>query len=161
MMRENKGEQAAVKFTEGYNCAQSVVLAYTKELNEEYGFDEKTLAKLASSFGGGMGRLREVCGAVSGMFMVYGLLRGYEGPTPDIPEAELMCKKKTEQYQIVQEMVEAFKEIHGTILCREILNEEAGGYVPSQRTEAYYQNRPCEACVKDATEILKNFLKIK
>jgi len=158
-MKKKKGEKAASAFCCGYNCAQSVVLAYAEELKKEYGLDEKALAKLASSFGGGMGRLREVCGAVSGMFMVYGMLCGYDGPTPDMPEAEIMAEKKTRQYQIVQEMAEEFKAIHGTILCRDILQEEADGYVPAERTETYYQERPCESCVRDAAKILEKFLK--
>lgn len=158
MNEMKKSEHAAVEFCRGYNCAQSVVLAYKNELKEEYGLDEKKLAKLASSFGGGMGRLREVCGAVSGMFMVYGMLRGYDGPTPSSPDGEEMGERKSRQYQIVQEMAEEFRKIHGTILCREILQEEADGYIPAERTKEYYEERPCEDCVRAAAEILKKFL---
>lgn len=148
----NKGDKAAALFLEGYNCAQAVVLAFTDELELE----EKTLAKLASSFGGGMGRLREVCGAVSGMFMVYGMLEGTDHlPTHD---------EKTNQYKKVQEMAADFQKLHGSIICRDILKKPAGAdhYEPAERTTEYYKSRPCEKCVRDAAEILlKKLEKIK
>ncbi|MBR4934646.1 MAG: C_GCAxxG_C_C family protein [Anaerotignum sp.] len=144
-----RSEKAAAYFKEGYNCAQAVVMSFADEM----GMDEKTLAKLASSFGGGMGRLREVCGAVSGMFLVYGMVCGYDDP--------LSTYEKAEQYKVVQEMAAAFRESHDSIVCREILKKPAGSdhYQPAKRTENYYASRPCEKCVCDATEILENFLK--
>lgn len=144
-----KGQKAEQLFLEGYNCAQSVLMAFAEELE----LDEKTLARLASSFGGGMGRLREVCGAVSGMFLVYGMLRGYDDP--------LSTDEKAEQYKVIQEMAAEFENAHGSIVCREILKKPAGSdhYQPAKRTENYYASRPCEKCVMDATEILENFLK--
>lgn len=159
MRCENKGERAALLFHEGYNCAQSVVLAFAEEIKEEFGLEEKALAKLASSFGGGMGRLREVCGAVSGMFMVYGMIYGYDSPTPE--EDEAMQAEKDAHYQKIQQLAEAFKQCQGTIICREILDKPEGAddYHAEKRTEEYYEVRPCEQCVYDAAEILKNFLK--
>ena len=142
-------EKAATYFKEGYNCAQAVVMAFA----DETAMDEKTLAKLASSFGGGMGRLREVCGAVSGMFLIYGMARGYELPDD--------TKGKKEQYKVIQEMAAEFEKMHGSIVCREILKKPAGAddYQPSERTESYYAARPCEACVADAAEIMEIFLR--
>ena len=120
---------------------------------DETEIDEKMLAKMASSFGGGMGRLREVCGAVSGMFLIYGLSCGYD--SADDTEG------KKEQYRKIQDMAAEFEKRHESIVCREILKKPAGRdhYEPSKRTEYYYRFRPCESCVKDAAEILEKFLR--
>ena len=144
-----KAEKAAAIFKEGYNCAQAVVLSFA----EDVGMDRESLAKLASSFGGGMGRLREVCGAVSGMFLIYGMLYGYS--TPDDVDG------KKNQYRIIQEMAAEFEERNGSIVCREILKKPAGkdDPVPAERTESYYALRPCDRCVYDAAEILESFLR--
>lgn len=152
----NKGDLAAALFRQGYNCAQAVVLTFADELASEIHVDEKTLAKLASSFGGGMGRLREVCGAVSGMFMVCGMISGYDSPTRTAEEKE----EKAAHYQRIQEMAAEFEKIHGSIICRDILKKPAGAdnFVPADRTEEYYASRPCEKCVRNAAEILEKFL---
>ena len=144
-----RAEKAVAIFKEGYNCAQAVVLSFAEEVDLE----EKTLSKLASSFGGGMGRLREVCGAISGMFMVYGLLRGYNSP-----DAE---DEKADNYKEIQAMAAAFEEIHGSIVCRHLLKKLDGpdDYRPEERTENYYALRPCDRCVYDAAKILENFLR--
>ena len=144
-----RAEKAAAIFKEGYNCAQAVVLSYTEELE----LDEQLLARLASSFGGGMGRLREVCGAVSGIFIVYGMIKGYSEP------GDIDGKK--EQYKTIQEMATEFEKIQGSIICREILKKPMGKDhpVPAERTEAYYDTRPCEACVINAVKILEKFLR--
>ena len=143
-----KREIAENYFKQGYNCAQSVVLAFSKEIN----LDEKTALMLASPFGGGMGRLRETCGAVSGMLVVLGLLKGYSS-FDDI-------KEKTELYSLVQKLVLQFKEKNGSYTCRELLNLPDGNSnpVPEKRTETYYKKRPCALLVGDATEILDNYL---
>ena len=142
-------EKASTYFKEGYNCAQAVAMAFADETE----MDEKALAKLTSSFGGGMGRLREVCGAVSGMFLIYGMVRGYD--RPDDKEG------KVRQYKTIQEMAAEFEKLHGSIVCREILKKPAGAddYQPAERTESYYAARPCEDCVADAAEILEKFLR--
>jgi len=107
--------------------------------------------KLASSFGGGMGRLREVCGAVSAMFMVAGLLKGYEIAGDDIG--------KTRQYQLVQQLAKEFKNQHGTIICRELLGLSGeDNPTPSKRTAQYYAERPCAEFIKTAAEIIENKL---
>lgn len=136
---------AANYFNNGYNCAQSVFLTYAKD----FGITEDMALKLSSSFGGGMGRLREVCGAVSAMFMVAGLAKGYTEPNNDTLKAE--------HYKRIQELTKQFKEKHGTIICRELLGETDGkdsSFVPSKRTAEYYTKRPCEQFIKDACEIL-------
>lgn len=144
----NKREKAESLFKEGYNCAQSVILTFSDELS----LDEETLAKLASSFGAGMGRLREVCGAVSSMFMIEGLLNGYTSANDDLA--------KTEHYKCIQDLAEAFKEKNDTIICRELLGLEEGpsNYVPSKRTENYYAERPCMKFVGDAAEIIEKMI---
>lgn len=135
-------------FREGYNCAQAVLLAFC----DETGLDEKTAAMLASSFGGGMGRLREVCGAVSGALMVLGLVQGYADP--DDPDA------KKAHYHRVQEFAERFREKNGSIICRELLSgvQTVGGSDPEQRTESYYKKRPCPALCRCAAEILDEMI---
>ena len=145
----NHSSLAAENFKRGYNCAQAVLLAF----GDLTGLDEKTAAKLSSGFGGGMGRLREVCGAVSGMFMITGLLYGFASPTDR--EA-----KKT-LYEDVQSLAFAFKEKNGSYVCRELLvlsQKTADSPTPEPRTQAYYQKRPCKELVGDAAEILERFI---
>lgn len=140
-------DKAGNNFTNGCNCAQSVLCAFS----EVIGLDNKTAMKLASSFGGGMGRLREVCGAVSSMFMIAGMLKGYELSGDDI--------NKTRQYQLVQDLAKQFKEVHGSIICRELLGlDGADNPVPSARTTEYYASRPCELFVRTAAEIVEKEL---
>lgn len=140
--------KARALFHQGYNCSQSVLLPFAKELGLEW----ETAARLASSFGGGMGRLREVCGAVSAMFMIAGLLRGYSDPED--------TDAKAAHYRRIQALAAKFRERHGTILCRELLGLSEGPdhYVPAERTEAYYAQRPCDDCIGDAAEIIAAFL---
>ena len=137
-------ERAGNNFLNGYNCAQSVLCSFSDKI----GIDEKTCMKLASSFGGGMGRLREVCGACSAMFMIAGLLKGYQFAGDDVGKAR--------QYQLVQDLAAKFKEKHGTIICRELLGiEGSDNPIPSKRTEEYYAARPCESFVRTAAEIIE------
>jgi len=140
--------KARALFHQGYNCAQSVLLAFAEEL----GMDWETAARLSSSFGGGMGRLREVCGAVSAMFLIAGLLRGYSDPAD--------TDAKAEHYRRIQELAAQFRARHGTILCRELLGLSEGPdhYVPAERTDAYYARRPCDDCIGDAAAIIAAFL---
>ncbi|MBQ4115572.1 C_GCAxxG_C_C family protein [bacterium] len=137
---------AVNNFKEGYNCAQSVFLAFA----EEVGFDKETALKISSSFGGGMGRLREVCGAVTSMFAIAGLKKGYTSPDNDTD--------KTKHYEYIQELATKFKSKYNTIICRELLElpEGADTPTPSARTEEYYQNRPCENFIRLASEIIEN-----
>jgi C_GCAxxG_C_C family probable redox protein len=133
-------------FKEGYNCAQSVVAAFCDKLS----IDFETAIKLSSSFGGGMGRLREVCGAVSGMFIVVGILYGYDNPVNK--------KAKTEHYKLILDLAAEFEKQNGSIICRELLGLGKGADtpVPDDRTKEYYAKRPCVQLVGIAAEIIEN-----
>ena len=141
-------EKAVNNFREGYNCAQSVLLAFANKV----GLKENEALKLASSFGGGMGRLREVCGAVSAMFMIAGILKGYTEPNNDVVKAD--------HYKLIQDLAAEFKSKHGTIICRELLGLDGTEFspIPSARTDEYYKERPCEEFIKCAAEIVEEDL---
>lgn len=141
-------EIAMANFMEGYNCSQSIVLAYADMLD----IDKATLLRLSSSFGGGMGRLREVCGSVSGMFIVAGLLYGYDGPETG--------QIKADHYARIQELAHRFEEKHGSIVCRELLGLSVRHDVPvpEARTTEYYKKRPCPEIIGDAAEILEKYI---
>ena len=142
-------EAAMDNFMKGYNCCQSIVLAFEDMLP----VDRALLSKLSSSFGGGMGRLREVCGSVSGMFMAAGLLYGYEEPETG--------SVKAEHYARIQELARRFEEKHGSIVCRELLDLSVrhDRPLPEERTDEYYKKRPCPELIGDAAEILEQFIK--
>ena len=142
-------EAAMAYFTQGFNCSQSVILAFEDLLP----VDRTALSKMASSLGGGMGRLREVCGAVSGMFIIAGLLYGYDGPETG--------KVKADHYARIQELAKRFEERHHSIICRELLDLSVHHDVPvpEARTEEYYSKRPCAEIVGDAAEILERYIK--
>ena len=140
------GERAAELFLSGYNCAQSVAVAFC----DVTGMDEKTAARMASAFGGGMGRMREVCGAVSGMLMVLSVLYGYDTPGDDVSKKEL--------YTRVQALAGRFREEVGSIVCREILKNPPSDPNPSPRTEEYYKKRPCARMVLTAGRIVDEFM---
>ena len=142
MDHSNRGAEL---FLEGYNCAQAVAVAFSDVLN----IDPSTAAKLASPFGGGMGRMREVCGTVSGMLMVIGQLYGYDRPDP---AAQKKC------YAIVQELAEKFRTQAGSIVCREILKNPPSDPTPTPRTEEFYKQRPCVRMVMLATQILDEYI---
>lgn len=135
-------------FKKGYNCSQSVFAAFC----DETGMELETALKISSSFGGGMGRLREVCGAVSGMFMVAGMLYGYSDP--------LDKTAKAEHYKLIQSLAMKFKIENNSIICRELLKLviNSDGPVPEDRTENYYKKRPCKELVKYAAEILDEYI---
>ena len=140
-------EKAAELFLQGYNCAQSMMVAYC----DVTGLTREFAAKLSSSFGGGMGRMREVCGAVSGMLMVAGLLYGYDTPGDDVSKKEL--------YTQVQALAAGFRESCGSIVCREILKNPPTDPTPSPRTAEYYKTRPCARMVKTAADLMDEFIK--
>lgn len=137
-------------FLEGYNCAQSVFLAFS----DVTGFDKETALRISSSFGGGMGRMREVCGALSGAFMVAGVLWGY---------TELNDEKKKEHYALIQEIAQRFKEKYGTIICRDLLKDVESDMAPtpSPRDAVYYKKRPCLHMVESAAAILDDLINEK
>lgn len=141
---EERSARAKELFLSGYNCAQSVFLAF-RDLTT---LDEQTAAIVASSFGGGMGRLREVCGAVSGMSLVAGFLY------PNFDPTNALSKK--ENYAAVQELAERFREENGFIVCRDLLGlaQQKDDPTPSPRTESYYKRRPCAEYVAIAARIV-------
>ena len=146
-----RAERARRSFLEGYNCAQSVVRSFDDVL-EERGIDLETALRMASPFGGGMGRLREVCGTVSGMMLVLGLVEGYDDPSA--------YEAKKELYREVQDLAGTFREENGSIVCRELLGLGAGPSrpAPERRTDAYYRKRPCPELCASAARILADHL---
>lgn len=140
------GEYAAKLFVEGYNCAQAVAVAFC----DVTGLSREFSARMSASFGGGMGRMREVCGAVSGMLMVLGLLYGYDTPGDDASKKEL--------YTQVQALCGEFREKCGSIVCREILKNPPSDPNPTPRTAEFYKKRPCARMVQTTAELLDAFL---
>lgn len=140
------GARAAELFLQGYNCSQSVVVAFC----DVTGLKEDYAARMSSSFGGGMGRMREVCGAVSGMLLVAGLLYGYSTPGDDAA--------KTAHYHLVQSLAAAFREQEGSIVCREILKNPPSDPNPTPRTADFYAKRPCARLVALAARILDDYI---
>ena len=141
-------ELAKKNFASGCNCAQAVLLAFS----DVTGLDEATAMKLSASFGGGMGKLREVCGAVSGMFMAAGMIYADD----HIPTQEA----KAAHYKKIQSLAARFKEENGYYICRELLagvpvSKESA---PEERTEQYYKKRPCGELCAMAAQILDELL---
>ena len=158
---EERVEKAKRLFKEGgYNCCQAVVLAY----NDLFGIDDKTAAALSSGFGGGMGRMREVCGSVSGMILLAGLIKPATDPSDKA--------SRTGNYALVQEVAGEFKAMNGSIICKELLGLTGGPVVagndihgipespvPSDRTMEYYKKRPCEELVGISARIIGEKIK--
>lgn len=133
----SRAEQAKAYFTEGYNCTQSVYMAYA----DLFGMDVKQAAIIAAPLGGGMGRLREVCGACSASFLVAGLVIPCDNPSD--------TNAKRDCYAMVQRLAERFREENGSIICRELLGlcKKKESPTPSPRTDEYYKKRPCAELV--------------
>lgn len=142
-----KSEKAKELFLCGYNCSQAVLCAFA----DECGISEDTAWKVSSSFGGGLGRLREVCGAFSGMAMAAGLIYGYEKDSP---------AQKSEHYKRIQHLADKFREENGSIICRELLKNVAhtSGSAPEARTQEYYKKRPCAHIVECAAKIMQQYI---
>lgn len=145
-METNHGKLAAELFLKGYNCSQSVVVAFS----DVTGMAPRHAARISSSFGGGMGRMREVCGAVSGMLLVAGLLYGYDSPGDD--------ESKRQHYQLVQTLAGKFQEQEHSIICREILKNPPSDPNPTPRTDDFYKSRPCARLVALAADILDAYI---
>ncbi|MCC8073295.1 MAG: C-GCAxxG-C-C family protein [Clostridiales bacterium] len=138
-----KGEKAEELFRSGYNCSQSVAVVFSDEMN----LDSELVARLTIGFGGGMGRMREVCGAVSGMTFVL---------------SAIYKDDRAEIYERVQTVANKFKEENGSIVCRELLglsDNTPESPTPEPRTNAYYSKRPCPELVHLAADILDDYLK--
>lgn len=140
--------KARTLFQKGYNCAQSVAGAF----HEEMGVSLETAVRMASAFGGGMGGQRGTCGAVTGMYLVLGMLDGYDNPSE--------YDRKKALYAQVRELTEKFRRVHQTVCCRELLRDLPGKLKqdPLPRTEAYYRVRPCVRFVETAASILDEWL---
>lgn len=145
----SKGDIAKGYFEQGYNCSQSVALAFA----DEVGMDGKLIARLTGGFGGGMGRMREVCGTVSGTAFVLSALYGYSDPTDADAKAQL--------YADVQKVAGEFKDENGSVVCRDLLGLTQDGFdnpQPEKRTDTYYKKRPCGDLVKMSADLLEKFI---
>ena len=140
-------KRAEELFYEGYNCAQAVFLAFALDK-----MDRDEAARLSSAFGGGLSGMRTVCGTLSGLAMAYGLLRGYSDPKS--PAA------KRETYEAVRDMVAEFRELNGSMICRELLGlDKSVTYLPpSERNAEYYKKRPCPKLCACSAGILARYL---
>lgn len=149
----SRKEQAMQYFLDGYNCSQCIILTFQDIIEKYSDVDIRTALKIASPFGGGMGRLREVCGSVSAMFMVLGYIEGYDEPK-DYEGKKLL-------YEHIQELARQYEEANGSIVCRELLglNVKHQDATPEKRTEEYYKSRPCTEKIGSAAEILEGYLK--
>lgn len=167
---EERVERAEAYFLQGYNCCQSVVLAFS----DFTGIDEDSLKRLSIGHGAGVGRLREVCGTVSGMAMIAGCLTDAEerkaasrGMSSDgraeeqVTPQQLAARRKQAAYTLVQELAGIFREENGSIVCRELtgLREQASmSPVPQERNEAYYKARPCRKLIGCSARILAQYI---
>ncbi len=144
-----RAERAKENFLNGYNCAQAVAVTFADLI----GMDEKTAARLTSGFGGGVGRMREVCGSVSGMAFIMSALYGYDDPKE--------CEGKAELYSEIQKLAEEFRCENGSVVCRELLGlspMSAPSPVPEERTKQYYKKRPCTELVEMSASILEKYI---
>lgn len=147
MDNEQRIARAVELFKMGYNCAQSVTAAFA----DEYGYTEEQALKMSASFGGGIGRMRETCGAACGMFILAGLETGCVDPDDR--------QGKADNYAFVQKLAGKFREKNGSLICAELLGlRERKPQVPTpeQRTESYYMKRPCVKMVETAARIWAN-----
>lgn len=148
---EARVQRAVDNFMQGYGCCQSVVAAFS----DLYNLDDTMAKRIAAGFGGGVGRMRMMCGAVSGIVILAGLDRG------QIDGADR--KGKSMCYKVVQELLDEFKVQNGSVVCAELLglkgHEKAqSSYVASPRTAEYYKTRPCAAKVESAARIFAEYL---
>ena len=148
-MEEKRIEMAVSLFKEGFNCSQSVVAAFA----DKYGFTREQALKMSASFGGGIGRMRETCGAACGLFLLAGLETGAtEGADRD---------GKAANYALVQELAEEFKQRNGALRCADLLGlskKEPVVSTPEARTDQYYAKRPCVKMVEEASRIWCEYL---
>lgn len=149
MTKEERIEKAVSLFKEGYNCSQSVVAAFA----DMYGFTQEQALKMSSAFGGGIGRMRETCGAACGLFMLAGLEKGAtEGSDRE---------GKAATYALVQELAAKFREETGSLRCSDLLGllkKEPIVSTPEARTSAYYAKRPCAKMVETAARIWADYI---
>lgn len=146
---DDRVKQAVLNFESGFNCSQSVFLAYS----DVFELELDMARKMSVSFGGGVGRMREICGTISAMAM----LAGFKYPVLDVNDQEA----RTKNYAIVQKMAELFKEKHETIICRNLLGPIVAENTPAptERTPEYYAKRPCSKFIADSARIAGRMLK--
>ncbi len=145
----NRGDAAYENFLKGYNCTQAVTVAFS----DIFGLGEDKLAKISGGFGGGMGRMREVCGTFSGIVMVLSEVYGYSEPK------NLEAKKAL--YEKIRAAAEQFRNDNGSIICRELLGLEKmeDSATPAPRTPEYYQKRPCPMLCRYAADLAEKMIK--
>ena len=146
---EDRAQKAKELFMSGYNCSQAVVGAFA----DLFGMDTNTAMRFAEGLGGGMGRMRLTCGAVSAMSLIAGLKMS-KGEACDV-------KTRSEIYEKVRQMADEFKEKNGSIICAELLGialPADNGSSPEKRTEQFYKKRPCADCVYDCAKIIEKHL---
>lgn len=144
---DSRVERAVQLFKEGYNCSQSVVGAFA----DLYGFTQEQALLMSASFGGGIGRMRQTCGAACGMFVLAGLQSG----TTIGSDRE----GKSRNYAMVQQLAESFKQINGSMICAELLGLKSNAEIAAQaseRTDSYYKKRPCSEMVRTAARLFAN-----
>ena len=144
-MEEDRIQKAVELFKSGYNCSQSVVAAFA----DMYGFTQEQSLRMAASFGGGIGRMRETCGAACGLFLVAGLKTG----ATEAADRE----GKAANYAVVQELAAEFKKRNGSLICAELLGlkkKEPVSTIPEERTAQYYSKRPCAKMVEDRKSVV-------
>lgn len=150
---ENRIQRAVELFKSGYNCSQSVVAAFA----DLYGFTEEQALRMSASFGGGIGRMRQTCGAACGMFLLAGLDTGAVDAEDRVG--------KSHNYEVVQQLAERFKAENGSLICAELLGlSTTAAHRDTQaepRTDLYYKKRPCVEMVETAARIFANYLKGK
>ena len=148
MTMKDRVEKAVELFKSGYNCSQSVVAAFA----DMYGFTQEQALRMSASFGGGIGRMRQTCGAACGMFLLAGLEKG----AVDGKDRE----GKAANYALVQQLAEEFRKRNGSMICAELLGlkKPEGSSMPEARTELYYAKRPCAKMVEEAAAILAEYL---
>ena len=153
---EERVEKAVELFKEGYNCSQSVVAAYA----DVYGFTQEQALKMSASFGAGIGRMRETCGAACGMFLLAGLETGCTDPKS--------AEGKGANYAVVQDLAAKFRDINGSIICAELLGlrekKDTGIGSPTQpqeRNAEYFKKRPCVEMVRTAAQLFGEYLNNK
>lgn len=158
----DRTQKAVEYFMKGYGCGQSIVAAFA----DLYGLDEATALKIGNGFGGGVGKMRMMCGAVSGLVILAGLEAGL---SDDIRGG------KTECYKLVQDLLEEFRAANGSIICAELLGLsgkpatgehgqfglKTGDFTPSERNTEYYKSRPCATKVESAARIFAEYLSSK
>ncbi|MCD7926915.1 MAG: C-GCAxxG-C-C family protein [Bacteroides sp.] len=148
-MEEDRVARAVALFKEGYNCSQSVVAAFA----DLYGFTREQALHMSASFGGGIGRMRETCGAACGLFLLAGLEKcALEGSDRE---------SKAANYALVQELAEEFKKRNGALRCADLLGlskKETVISTPEARTDQYYAKRPCVKMVEEAAKIWCEYL---